>query len=95
VVEFISFRRLDESPTPAKRPGPCPLLVAARRLAPMLDVGLRTVRSWDAAGKLPAPLRISGKVLWRVDEISDWLAAGAPDRKTWEARGAASRGVSR
>lgn len=65
-----------------------PLVVDARRLAKLLCAGIRTVRTWDAAGKLPAPLRISGRVLWRVDEIRAWLAAGAPDRATWEARNA-------
>ena len=68
-----------------------PLVVDARRLALMLCAGLRTVRTWDTAGKLPTPLRIGGRVVWRVDEIRAWLAADAPDRKTWEARTAASR----
>jgi predicted DNA-binding transcriptional regulator AlpA len=49
-------------------------------------VGLRTVRTWDAAGKLPAPLRIGGRVVWRMDEVRAWLDAGAPDRETWTAR---------
>jgi predicted DNA-binding transcriptional regulator AlpA len=68
-----------------------PLVVDARRLAVMLCAGVRTVRTWDAAGKLPTPVRIGGRVVWRVDEIRAWLAAGAPDRETWEARKAASR----
>jgi hypothetical protein len=53
--------------------------------------GVRTIRAWDAAGKLPKPLRISGRVLWNLAEIRLWLAAGAPDRGTWEAMKAASR----
>lgn len=32
-----------------------PLLLSARDLAAMLRLSLRTVRSMDAAGKLPAP----------------------------------------
>lgn len=63
-----------------------PLVADAKRLARLLAVGVRTVRSWDAAGKLPTPLRIGGKVVWRLDEIRAWLAAGAPDRETWAAR---------
>ena len=59
------------------------LVVDARRLARLLCCAVRTVRTWDAAGKLPAPLRIGGRVVWRVDEIHAWLAAGAPDRSTW------------
>jgi len=68
-----------------------PLVVDARRLADLLSAGLRTVRSWSASGKLPAPIRIGGRVVWRVDEIRDWLDAGAPDRETWEARRAARK----
>jgi prophage regulatory protein len=63
-----------------------PFVVDARRLARLLCAGLRTVRCWDTAGKLPAPLRIGGRVVWRVDEIRDWLAAGAPNRDEWEVR---------
>ena len=60
-------------------------MVDARRLARLLCAGIRTVRTWDAAGKLPAPLRIGGRVVWRLDEIRDWLTAGAPDREMWMA----------
>jgi prophage regulatory protein len=75
---------------PADPVGP-PLVVDARRLAAMLCAGIRTVRTWDAAGKLPGPVRIGGRVVWRVDEIRAWLAAGAPDRETWAAVRAARK----
>jgi predicted DNA-binding transcriptional regulator AlpA len=60
-----------------------PLVVDAARLAVLLSCGVRTVRTWDAAGRLPKPLRIGGRVVWRVAEVHDWLAAGAPDREAW------------
>lgn len=72
-------------PLPRNRRRLSPLVVAASRLAPLLDASIRTVRTWDAAGKLPAPIRIGGRVVWRLDEIRDWLNAGAPDRETWTA----------
>lgn len=62
-----------------------PLVADARRLARLLCCGLRSVRTWDAAGKLPEPIRIGGRVVWRMKEIRAWLAAGAPDRQTWAA----------
>ena len=68
-----------------------PLVVDAKRLARLLCCGIRTVRTWDAAGKLPKPIRIGGRVVWLVDEIRAWLDAGAPNRDEWEARKAASR----
>lgn len=66
-------------------PAEAPLVVDARRLARLLCCGVRTIRTWDAAGKLPVPLRISGRVVWRAQEIRAWLDAGAPDRETWAA----------
>ncbi|WP_088258728.1 helix-turn-helix transcriptional regulator [Fimbriiglobus ruber] len=68
-----------------------PLVVDAQRLGVMLDAKLRTVWTWNAAGKLPAPIRIGGRVLWRVDEIRAWIDAGAPNRVEWEARRAARK----
>jgi hypothetical protein len=69
-------------------------VVDARRLAKLLCAGLRTVRTWDAAGKLPAPIRIGGRVVWTLTGptgIRAWLAAGAPDRQTWAAMCAAQK----
>jgi prophage regulatory protein len=83
---------LAAEPTPKRsRRRLSPLVVDAKRLAKLLCAGVRTVRTWDAAGKLPAPIRIGGRVVWRVDEITAWLGAGAPNRETWAARKAASR----
>jgi excisionase family DNA binding protein len=68
-----------------------PLLVDARRLARLLCCGVRTVRAWDAAGKLPAPVKIGGRVLWPVEEVKAWVRAGCPCRAEWSARRAAAR----
>lgn len=68
-----------------------PLVADAAALAKLLDCGLRTVHTLNTSGKLPVPIRIGGRVVWRVDEIRDWLAAGAPPREEWEARRAALR----
>lgn len=67
-------------------PAGSPLVVDAARLAKLLGMGVRTIRTHDATGRLPAPVRIGGRVVWRVDEIRAWLAAGAPNRDEWEAR---------
>jgi len=73
-----------------------PFVVDARRLSRLLCCGVRTIRSWDAAGKLPEPIRLAGRVLWRVAEIRRWLAAGAPDRTTWNTiRAAKTKGRSK
>ena len=68
-----------------------PLAVDAKGLTARLPAELRTIRTWGAAGKLPKPVRIGGRVVRLVAEIRAWLDAGAPDRAAWEARKAASR----
>jgi prophage regulatory protein len=90
MADVLPLRSFDP---PAGKPAtePAPLVADAAALAPLLTVGVRTIRTWDSSGKLPRPLRISGRVVWLLDEIRDWLAAGAPDRSTWEARKALSR----
>lgn len=75
-----TFRASPADPDPTAAP---PLVVDARRLAAILCLSIRSVRTLDAAGKLPSPLRIGGRVVWRLDELKAWLTAGAPDRKTW------------
>jgi len=62
-----------------------PLLADARALGNLLSLGLRTIRQMDSAGKLPRPLKLNTRVLWCVQEIRDWLEAGAPCRAEWEA----------
>ena len=61
-----------------------PLALSAVELARLLGVSLRHVRRLDSAGKLPKPIRLGRAVRWRVNEVNDWMAVGAPDRRTWE-----------
>ena len=60
-------------------------LLNAKTLGLMLALSKRQVFRLNSSGKIPAPIRIGGAVRWDSQTISDWLAAGAPDRKTWEA----------
>ena len=90
--DTLPLRPAATDPPARKRRRPLsPLVADARRLARLLDCGVRTVRTLDAGGRLPAPIRIGGRVVWRVAEIRAWLAAGAPDRQTWEAIRAARK----
>ncbi len=62
------------------------LAVGAKQLGTMLGLSERTIRQLDAGGKLPRPVKIGARsVRWPVDEVRDWLAAGCPDRPSWEA----------
>lgn len=76
---------------PKKRRRARPLAVDAKSLAKLLTASVRTIRTWDAAGKLPAPVKVGGRTLWYLPEIRAWLRAGAPDRPTWTAVKSARR----
>lgn len=60
-------------------------LLSAKALGDMLSLSKRQVFRLNSCGKIPAPLRIGGAVRWSAEEISAWLAASAPDRRTWAA----------
>jgi excisionase family DNA binding protein len=70
------------------------LALAARELAERLGVSLRKIRRMDKAGELPTPVRFGRSVRWPVAEVEHWLAAGAPDRKTWSVVKKSSQGRS-
>lgn len=68
----------------ANREAAFPLLLRAADAARLCKVSLRTWRAWDATGKVPQPVRIGRAVFWRLDELRAWVAAGYPDRETWQ-----------
>jgi predicted DNA-binding transcriptional regulator AlpA len=62
-----------------------PLLVDRRELARLLSRSLASLDRDTAAGRVPRPLKIGASVRWKLSEIRAWVAAGCPDRETWEA----------
>lgn len=60
-------------------------LLTAKTLGQMLSLSKRQIFRLNSCGKIPTPIRIGGAVRWSADEISAWLAASAPDRRTWQA----------
>ncbi len=60
-------------------------LLSAKTFGQRLSLSKRQIFRLNSCGKIPAPIRIGGAVRWSEQEISDWLAAGAPNRKTWQA----------
>ena len=59
-------------------------LLSAKTFGQMLALSKRQIFRLNSCGKIPAPIRIGGAVRWDSQECAGWLAAGAPDRKTWE-----------
>jgi hypothetical protein len=62
-----------------------PLLLTAAQAAALCNTSLRTWRTWDRTGKIPQPVCITRRIFWRPAELKAWVAAGCPDRLTWEA----------
>lgn len=59
-------------------------LLTAASVGQMLALSKRQIFRLNACGKIPKPIRIGGAVRWAESTIATWLAAGAPDRKTFE-----------
>jgi predicted DNA-binding transcriptional regulator AlpA len=66
-----------------------PLLLPAGDAARLCGISEVTWYRLKAAGKLPQPVRLGGRVLWRLEELRDWIAAGCPAAREWAARRAA------
>ena len=67
-----------------------PLLVDTTGLSRLLARSRASLARDEAAGRLPAALRIGGGKRWRLSEIRDWVEAGCPSRRVWEAMRAAA-----
>jgi len=61
------------------------LAVTAKDAAALLGICRAQLYKLDALGKIPLPVRLGTRApRWRVDELRAWLAAGCPDRATWQ-----------
>jgi predicted DNA-binding transcriptional regulator AlpA len=62
-----------------------PLLIDRAELARLLGRSVASIDRDDAAGRLPAALKLGASKKWRRAEILAWTEAGCPDRATWDA----------
>src|SRR5438034_1303628 len=63
-----------------------PLLVNIVGLSRLLHRSVASLHRDDAAGRLPAGLKLGASKRWRYAEIVEWVQAGMPDRETWTDR---------
>ncbi len=63
-----------------------PLVVDAFGLADMLLVSRSTILKLDSSGRIPNGVCLGRRKVWPIEEIREWLRAGAPTRERWEAR---------
>ena len=73
-------------PTTPEPAGPAPLLIDIHALAALLGRSVASLERDQAAGRVPAPVRLGGSKKWRRAEIEAWVAAGCPPRREWDAR---------
>jgi predicted DNA-binding transcriptional regulator AlpA len=68
--------------------GPLPFTMTDAEIARDLRLSPKTIRRMNDAAKIPAPVTVGARSLrWVRQTIVDWLAAGCPDRQTFEALG--------
>jgi predicted DNA-binding transcriptional regulator AlpA len=73
-----------------------PELLTADQAAAMLSIHVSTLYKLKSGGRLPEPVRLSrGIVRWRAQELREWVAAGCPGRREWEARRTAANASGR
>ncbi len=75
-----------QAPHPDTAPTVEALLVPAEVAGTLCGVSKATWWRLHAAAKVPAPVRLGGRTLWRRSELAAFCEAGCPDRRTWEAR---------
>ena len=60
------------------------LLLNAKEAGALCNRGRSTWLRLLKRGLIPKPRRLGGGVLWSYEELRAWIAAGCPDRLTWE-----------
>ena len=65
------------------RAGPSPLLLDARAAAGLCGVSRSHFLAMHSAGKVPLPVRLGRRTLWRGVEMAAWIEAGCPARDRW------------
>lgn len=59
-------------------------LITASETAKLLGIGVSTFWRTQSAGKIPEPVHLGGRTLWRIEEIKAWVNAGCPVKADWK-----------
>ena len=62
-----------------------PLLLDSEQAAILCGVGRSLWWSLHSAGRVPLPVKLGRRTLWRREELESWIRAGCPARDKWEA----------
>jgi predicted DNA-binding transcriptional regulator AlpA len=80
---------------PKPQDGSLALLVAAPEAAQLCGVSEATWWRHHSAGRVPAPVKLGGRTLWRRQQLELWIELGCPDRATFEVEAKARNGNGR
>jgi excisionase family DNA binding protein len=61
-----------------------PLLIPDTEAARLAGCSRSHWQRLIVAGRVPAPIRLGRRVLWRRADVIAWIEASCPDRRTWE-----------
>jgi excisionase family DNA binding protein len=59
------------------------ILLDAKHAAAMLGIGRAHLYALHSSGRLPLPIHLGRRTLWRADELKDWVKADCPPRQKW------------
>ncbi len=88
MAEPLRLHEPDTAPPPAPD---APLLVTAAEAARLCA---RSLASWwrdQAAGRVPAPIKLAGRTLWKRSDLELWVGLDCPARAVFEARRKSAR----
>ena len=71
-----------------------PLLLSAKSAAKLCGVSRSHFLAMHSAGRVPLPVRLGRRVLWRSGELAEWIEAGCPARERWQNMRISSGGKS-
>ncbi len=64
---------------------PAPLLLDARAAAKLCGISRSHFLAMHSAGRVPLPIPLGRRTLWRAAELGAWIEARCPARDRWEA----------
>ena len=71
------------------------LLLAADEAAELCGLSRSGWWGLHASGRIPLPVRLGRRTLWRADELRAWTEAGCPARDRWESEKSAGKSARR
>lgn len=60
------------------------MLFSAKEAAAFIGISRSLFYELNAEAKIPAAIRLGKRVLWRKEEMKEWICAGCPNRVEWE-----------